>query len=149
VVVGGDGGATNVNSLGAKAVPPAVDTEIRTVPAGCDPVVALIAVGPVTVNDVAAVVPNLTDEVPVRLVPVMVTDVPPSVLPLSGVKATIVGTASGVTPFDRVEAGPVPTALWALTVNVYVVPSVSPTTVHARPPPDHVQVFAPGELVTV
>ena len=35
----------------------------------------------------------------------------------------------GVTAFDGVDAGPVPTALVAVTVNVYVVPLVRPVTV--------------------
>ena len=38
-------------------------------------------------------------------------------------------TAAGVTAFDAAEAGPVPTALVAVTVNVYAVPLVSPLTV--------------------
>jgi hypothetical protein len=37
--------------------------------------------------------------------------------------------AAGVTEFDAVEAGPVPTAFVADTVNVYAVPFVSPLTV--------------------
>ena len=34
-----------------------------------------------------------------------------------------------MTAFDGVEAGPVPTALVAVTLNVYAVPLVSPVTV--------------------
>jgi hypothetical protein len=37
--------------------------------------------------------------------------------------------AAGVTEFDAPDAGPVPTALVAVTVNVYAVPLVSPLTV--------------------
>jgi hypothetical protein len=37
--------------------------------------------------------------------------------------------AAGVTEFDALEAGPVPIALVADTVNVYAVPFVSPPTV--------------------
>ena len=37
--------------------------------------------------------------------------------------------AAGVTVADGADAGPVPTALVAVTVNVYAVPSVSPVTV--------------------
>jgi len=37
--------------------------------------------------------------------------------------------AVGVTVFDAAEAGPVPTALVADTLNVYAVPLVSPVTV--------------------
>ena len=38
-------------------------------------------------------------------------------------------SAAGVTEFDAAEAGPVPTALVADTVNVYAVPFVNPLTV--------------------
>jgi hypothetical protein len=37
--------------------------------------------------------------------------------------------ATGVTELEAAEAGPVPTALVAATVNVYAVPFVSPETV--------------------
>jgi hypothetical protein len=40
-----------------------------------------------------------------------------------------VAVAEGVTVFDAAEAGPVPIALVAVTVNVYAVPLVSPVTV--------------------
>ena len=43
--------------------------------------------------------------------------------------AGAVGVAVGVTAFDAAEAGPVPTALVADTLNVYAVPLVSPVTV--------------------
>ena len=59
------------------AVPPGVVTVILTVPAACALVLAMILVVPVTVKVVAGVVPNLTDVAPLRLVPVMVTVVPP------------------------------------------------------------------------
>ncbi len=36
---------------------------------------------------------------------------------------------AGVTAFDGVDAGPVPTPLVAITVKVYAVPLVSPVTV--------------------
>ena len=39
------------------------------------------------------------------------------------------GALDGVTAFDGADAGPVPTALVPATVNVYVVPFVSPVTV--------------------
>ena len=47
-----------------------------------------------TVKVAAAVVPNLTDVAPFRLVPVMVTVVPPSVEPLVGVNEVIVGAGA-------------------------------------------------------
>src|SRR5215470_3142389 len=42
---------------------------------------------------------------------------------------TRIGLVEGVTGFDGAEAGPVPMALVALTVKVYVVPLVSPVMV--------------------
>ena len=54
-------------------------------------VLALMVVAPVTVNDVATVVPNLTAVAPVKLVPVMVTVVPPAMGPAVGVKLVMVG----------------------------------------------------------
>jgi hypothetical protein len=38
------------------------------------------------------------------------------------------GTVAGVTAADGAEAGPVPAAFVATTLNVYAVPSASPTT---------------------
>ena len=68
------------------AVPPGVVTLILYLPAACALVLATILVVPVTWKVVAGVVPNLTDVAPLKLVPVMVTVVPPSVEPLVGVK---------------------------------------------------------------
>ena len=45
------------------------------------------------------------------------------------------------------EAGPIPAEFVAVTVNVYVVPFVSPVTVIGLPEP--VAVTLPGEEVTV
>ena len=69
------------------------------------------------------------------------TGLPPSLAGALHVNVTWVMPATPVTPLgasavvagvagaDGVEAGPVPTALMALTVNVYAVPLVSPLTV--------------------
>jgi hypothetical protein len=59
------------------------------------------------------------------------------------------GTVAGATEFDGAEAGPVPTALVAVTVKVYVVPLVSPVTVALVPLPLAVAVRPPGDDVTV
>ena len=59
------------------------------------------------------------------------------------------GTVAGVTALDGLLAGPVPTLLVAVTVKVYVVPFVSPVTVHASGPLVHVHVATPGLAVTV
>ena len=62
-------------------VPPGVVTVISTAPALPAGEVAVICVALLTVNEVAAVTPNFTAVAPVKLVPVMVTEVPPAVVP--------------------------------------------------------------------
>jgi hypothetical protein len=75
-------------------VPPGVVTVIFTVPLAWASVTAAILVPVVsTVNDLAAV-PNLTALAPVRLVPVMVTEVVPLVDPVVGEKLVIVGAGT-------------------------------------------------------
>ena len=57
-------------------VPPAVVTPMSTVPVPAGDV-AVIWVAELTVKPVAAVAPNVTAVAPVKLVPVMITVVPP------------------------------------------------------------------------
>jgi hypothetical protein len=59
------------------------------------------------------------------------------------------GAPSGTTPFEEAEGVPVPAALVAVTVNVYEVPFVSPSTVIALHGAMHVPVMPPGEEVAV
>ena len=54
----------------------------------------MICVAELTVKPVAAVAPKVTAVVPLKLVPVMVTLVPPPVGPLVGLKAVTVGAAT-------------------------------------------------------
>jgi len=76
-------------------VPPAdVVTVTSTVPLPAGEV-AVIEVALLTLNEVAAVLPNLTAVVPLKLVPVIVTLVPPVVGPKFG--ATEVTVGAGVT----------------------------------------------------
>ena len=75
-------------------VPPGVVTVMSIVPLPAGEV-AVIEVAPFTVNEVASVVPNFTAVAPLRLVPVMVTLVPPTAAPADGATAVTVGT--GVT----------------------------------------------------
>ena len=82
--------ATNLKYVAEVAVPPAVVTEILTVPAACGLVLAMIMVLHVTGKLAAAVVPNLTDVAPMKLVPVM-SHCRPAVEPLVGVKEVMVG----------------------------------------------------------
>jgi hypothetical protein len=56
-------------------------------------------------------------------------------------------TVAGVTLLDAADAGPVPIALVAVTVKVYVVPFVKPVTVIGLDAP--VAVMLPGLEVTV
>lgn len=57
------------------------------------------------------------------------------------------GTVAGVTELLALEAEPVPTALVAVTVNVYAVPFDKPVTVNGEDPP--LAVNPPGLEVTV
>ena len=57
------------------------------------------------------------------------TDTATPVAPEAGVTLVTVGAGLGVTALDADESGPVPIAFVADTVNVYVVPFVSPVTV--------------------
>ena len=65
-----------------------------TVPADSSGEVAVMEVAEFTVTAVAVMVPNLTVAEEVKLVPVMVTEVPPVVGPLVGVIEVTLGTAS-------------------------------------------------------
>ncbi|GAB3059091.1 hypothetical protein GCM10027053_21230 [Intrasporangium mesophilum] len=74
-------------------VPPGVVTVTGTVPAVPAGEVTVSWVGLVTVRVVPVAVPNLTLVAPVRLVPVIVTTVPPVVGPPFGETALTVGAA--------------------------------------------------------
>jgi hypothetical protein len=92
----GAGGRTKVNwsfALVAE-VPPGVVTVTSTVPAAPAGAVAVIEVALTTVKVEAAVAPNFTAVAPVKLVPVMVTEVPPPVEPEVGLTPVTVGAAT-------------------------------------------------------
>ncbi|MHC2619285.1 hypothetical protein ACVIW2_001317 [Bradyrhizobium huanghuaihaiense] len=74
-------------------VPPAVVTLTSTVPLPAGEV-AVIWVAELTVKPVAAVAPNVTAVAPVKLVPVMVTVVPPPAGPVVGEIEVTVGAAT-------------------------------------------------------
>ena len=74
-------------------MPPTVITRTSTVPVPFGDV-AVIWVALFTVNPVAAVAPNTTAVAPVKLVPVMTTDVAPAVGPLVGAIDVTVGAAT-------------------------------------------------------
>ena len=71
--------------------PPAVVTVTSTVPADSAGDVAVIEVVELYVTAVAVMVPNITVAEEVKPVPMMVTEVPPAVLPLVGVMDVTVG----------------------------------------------------------
>jgi hypothetical protein len=73
-------------------VPFAVVTVTSTVPVPADDV-AVIEVAELTVKAVALVAPNFTAVAPVKVVPVMVTDVPPATGPVVGEIDVTVGGA--------------------------------------------------------
>ena len=69
-------------------------TSTVPVPAG---LVAVIALSVTTVKLVAAVVPKSTPVAPARLVPKIVTEVPPATVPLFGLRPVTVGWAATAT----------------------------------------------------
>ena len=71
---------------------------------------------------------------------------PAAAAPMVGAPGTV-AAAPGVTLFDAADAGPVPIALVAVTVNVYAVPLVRPVTEIGLAVP--VAVIPPGLDVTV
>jgi hypothetical protein len=78
----------------ADEVPPRVVTVTTTTPALSAGEVAVIEVGELTVTNVDAVVPNLTVAPVTNPVPVMVTMVPPAVVPEAGLSDVTVGVTS-------------------------------------------------------
>ena len=76
------------------AVPPAVVTWTLTAPATWDLVLAWTTVGDVTVKLAAVVAPKWTAVAPMNPVPVMVTVVPPLVVPDVGVSEAMVGVGA-------------------------------------------------------
>jgi hypothetical protein len=84
----------NRSAADVAEVPLGVVTVISTVPAAWAGAVAVMAASDCTVKLVAAVVPNDTPEAPVKLLPVIVTAVPPAALPEFGVIAVTAGAGA-------------------------------------------------------
>ncbi len=84
-----------------------------------------VAVYPVIAEPPVALVVKGTDTTP---------DAPPVAVPMVGACGTVVA----VILLDAAEAGLVPTALVAVTVNVYAVPEARPVTVNGDEAPDAV-----------
>ena len=92
VIVGN--GTTYVNALLLLAVPPAVVTATLLTPAVPAGVLAVTEVLDTTTMFVAAMPPTVTLVAPVKLVPVMVIEVPPNVVPDVGETLVMVGTGT-------------------------------------------------------
>jgi hypothetical protein len=75
-------------------LPPVAATVTSVVPMAPEGETAVSWVAEFTVNEVAAVAPKLTAVVPVNSVPVTVTEVPPSLEPLVGLRPLTVGAAT-------------------------------------------------------
>jgi hypothetical protein len=75
-------------------VPPGVTTAMVTLPGARGGVTAVIWVAELTTKEVALTPPNVTAVVPMKLVPVIITDVPPAVVPETGESAVIDGAAA-------------------------------------------------------
>ena len=75
----------------AADVPALVTTCTSTVPAVCEGAMALIELAEFTIYEVAAVPPNVTLVTPLKLVPLMVTLVPPDPVPEPGETPLTVG----------------------------------------------------------
>jgi hypothetical protein len=115
------GAGTNVywSALLVALVPPGVVTVTSTVPVPAG-VVAMIAVALATVNELAAVPPNLTAVAPVRLVPVIVTLLPPAAGPDDGDTPVTVGAGVGATyvNWSALEVALVPPGVLTVTSTV-------------------------------
>ena len=88
------GAATKVNPPVLVTGPPAVVNTTSTAAAALAGVTTVTEVALTFVRDVPAVPPNVTPVVAVKLVPVIVTVVPPAVGPLDGDTELIVGAAT-------------------------------------------------------
>jgi hypothetical protein len=133
-------GVTAFDSADSEPVPTALVAVTRNVYAVplVNPVTVVVVAGglPVTVLGACAVVPTYGVTVyPVIALPPFAgavqdttAEVSPATAPTPvGTPGTVEGV--GMTEFDAVESGPVPTGFVAETRNVYAVPLVSPVTV--------------------
>ena len=84
----------NASPLVLVDVPPAVVTMTLTVPTASAGAIAVICVAELTVKLLAAVLPNITAVAPVKLAPVMTTDVPPASGPKLGLSVDTTGAAT-------------------------------------------------------
>jgi hypothetical protein len=99
-------------------VPPGVVTVMSTVPAAWAGEVAVMVVALTTVKPLAATVPNVTADAPVKFVPVMVMPVLPAVLPVFGVTAVTVGAGTVYVKWSEFEIAEKPPYVFTVTSTV-------------------------------
>jgi len=104
------GVSTNVKAESEETEPPTPVNVTAIVPAACAGVTTVIEVSLVFVIDVPAVPPNVTADVPVKFVPVIVTVVPPAIGPAANPVAAstdeIVGVPINLNPPELVAVPP-------------------------------------------
>jgi hypothetical protein len=100
------GGAVKVYALVEVTVPPEPVSTTSTTPADFVGVCTVTEVALTLTIDEPAVPPNVTADVSVKLVPVIVTVVPPAVDPLTGDTESIVGVPTYVKPLVSVAEPP-------------------------------------------
>ena len=96
-------------------MPPGVVTVTLTTPAALAGEVAVILVALTTVKGVAPVVPNVTAVAPVNHVPVIVTTVPPDVVPYVGEIPVTVGSGTAYVNWLAAEFALVPPGVVTVT----------------------------------
>ena len=142
-----------MNALVLVAVPPAVVTETSFAPAVPAGVLAVIELALTTTILVAETPPTFTLVAPVKLVPVMVIEVPPNVVPDVGETLVMVGT--GTTYVNALALVAVPLAVVTVTscapavpagVTAVILVALTITTLLAATPPTFTLV-APVKLV--
>jgi hypothetical protein len=143
-----------MNPSAAVAEPPGVVTVTLTAPAACAGDVAVIWVAESTVNT-AEFDPNITVVAPVKLVPLMTTEVPPATGPEVGVKLVTAGAAAA-TYVNASGAAPVPLGVVTVTdtppaacAGVVAVICVSESTVKTAEPELNMTLVAPVNPVPV
>jgi hypothetical protein len=113
-------GAANVNwSLDETAeLPLGVVTVTSTSPAACAGAIAVIELGEFSVNDAAGTPPKLTAETPIKFEPLIVTDVPPAVVPVAVPRLVTTGAGDWKVNRSAAEVSDVPAALVTVTSTV-------------------------------
>ena len=137
------------------AVPPAVVTATLLAPAVPAGVLAVTEVLDTTTMFVAAMPPTVTLVAPVKLVPVMVIEVPPNVVPEVGLTLVIVGNGTTYvnTLFNEIVPPGVVTETFLAPaveagVTAVILPALTTTTLVAAMPPT-ITLVAPVKLVPV